>query len=352
LWPATDEACDHGGSETARENDMTGVITLTVQNGSLAGRQYAFTGRRLCLVGRAEDCEIRLPGGPEFIDVSRHHCLLEIDPPHLSVRDLGSCNGTRVNGMLVGRADDPHQQPGPRFDPATSFSLSEGDEVQVGKTVFRVGGAVPADSPPLLTGGGKVPAAGEREPVVIGEEDLVAGRRIGRARPGLLGHRVLDDVTAAELMTPNVVSVPASATLAEAEALLVERGLSAVPVLGEDGEPVGVLSRTDIVAHDCEENGHPVPCPTHPDGAADTAPAACSRVLRIEGVGPARVQDVMTQVVFSVAPETSAARVVDALLALKVHRLFVTDTGGHIRGVVSMTDVLRHLHQSPEMAVR
>jgi CBS domain-containing protein len=325
---------------------MTGVITLTVQNGSLAGRQYTFTVRRLCLVGRAEDCEIRLPGGPEFIDVSRHHCLLEIDPPHLSVRDLGSYNGTRVNGMLVGRADDPHQQPGPRFDPATSFSLSEGDEVQVGKTVFRVGGAVPADNPPLLVGGKSAP--GDRRVREAFGEDLVPAAPNGRAPrtgAGLLARLVLDSVTAAELMTPHVVSVPASATLVEAEALLVERGLSAVPVTGEDGAPVGVLSRTDIVAHDCEENGHPVP--THPVGAADTPPAACSRVLRIEGVGPARVQDVMTQVVFSVAPETSAARVVDALLALKVHRLFVTDTGGRIRGVVSMTDLLRHLHQSP-----
>ena len=48
------------------------------------------------------DGDLRLPNGPGYADVSRHHCLLHIDPPAVWVRDLGSRNGTRVNGTQIG----------------------------------------------------------------------------------------------------------------------------------------------------------------------------------------------------------------------------------------------------------
>jgi serine/threonine-protein kinase len=47
-------------------------------------------------VGRASDCLIRLPSDLEYCIVSRHHCLLDIAPPEVRVRDLGSLNGTFV----------------------------------------------------------------------------------------------------------------------------------------------------------------------------------------------------------------------------------------------------------------
>jgi CBS domain-containing protein len=47
--------------------------------------------------------------------------------------------------------------------------------------------------------------------------------------------------------------------------------------------------------------------------------------------------------VLCVCPETPAAEVVDQMLRLNVHRLFVVDEDGVLVGVVSATDVLRHL---------
>ena len=55
------------------------------------------------------------------------------------------------------------------------------------------------------------------------------------------------------------------------------------------------------------------------------------------------VKEIMTPVVFSVAPDTPVRRVVEEMLALKVHRLFVVDGGGVLVGVVSATDILKHL---------
>ena len=57
------------------------------------------------------------------------------------------------------------------------------------------------------------------------------------------------------------------------------------------------------------------------------------------------VSDIMTPAIFCVRPETSAAKVVEKLLALKVRRLFVVDNDGILVGVISTFDVLRKLRR-------
>jgi pSer/pThr/pTyr-binding forkhead associated (FHA) protein len=52
------------------------------------------------LVGRKEDCDLRL----EHKSISKMHCVLVKTDGLLLLRDLGSTNGTRVNGQRVRRA--------------------------------------------------------------------------------------------------------------------------------------------------------------------------------------------------------------------------------------------------------
>jgi predicted component of type VI protein secretion system len=54
----------------------------------------------LVLVGRKEECDLRL----EHKSVSKMHCLIVKTDGMLFLRDLGSTNGTRVNGTRVRRA--------------------------------------------------------------------------------------------------------------------------------------------------------------------------------------------------------------------------------------------------------
>jgi CBS domain-containing protein len=126
---------------------------------------------------------------------------------------------------------------------------------------------------------------------------------------------------AADLMTTDPISVREDATVREAVTLLTDKGFSAAPVIDEAGRPVGVLSSSDLMAHLRE---------------------------RLPGVSEeagmrTRVRDLMTPVVFSVRPDTPAARVVQEMVALKVHRLFVVDADGILTGVISSLDVLRQL---------
>jgi pSer/pThr/pTyr-binding forkhead associated (FHA) protein len=54
----------------------------------------------LTLVGRKPNCDLRL----EHRSVSKHHCVIVKTDGLLLLRDLGSTNGTRVNGQRIRRA--------------------------------------------------------------------------------------------------------------------------------------------------------------------------------------------------------------------------------------------------------
>jgi eukaryotic-like serine/threonine-protein kinase len=130
---------------------MSLAITLTIADGCPAQQRYVFTKAARCQVGRAEDCDIRFPTDLWHSTISRHHCLFKIEPPRISVRDLGSLTGTYVNGQLIGqrRVDQPREEVDLRaFAP---HPLEEGDEVRIGPVTLQVGRttSVPAVDRPL-----------------------------------------------------------------------------------------------------------------------------------------------------------------------------------------------------------
>ena len=150
--------------------------------------------------------------------------------------------------------------------------------------------------------------------------------------------------TAADLMTEDVVSIDQGAPLHRAVATLVDRKFSAAPVTDAAGRPIGVLSMTDVIIHDRNTVAYARPVPEYyvksdlQDAIGDTAAGFPAEV-------PDRtpVRDLMTPVVFSVRPETPARQVIEQMLHLRVHRLFVIDNDGVLVGVVSMSDVMRRL---------
>jgi CBS domain-containing protein len=159
----------------------------------------------------------------------------------------------------------------------------------------------------------------------------------GGASPPLL----LRAETAADLMTSNPISVNAGDTVKEAVVMLTNRGFNAAPVIDEAGRPVGVLSSSDVVVHDRQM---PTKSGYHQatNAAAIPQETGLSRSSN-EEVDWARVRDIMTPAVFSVSPETTARRVIEDMVGLKVHHLFVVDADGILTGVISALDVLQYL---------
>ena len=93
-------------------------VNLKVTAGPYKGRIFSFAQHDSFLIGRNPEAHLCLPDDRYF---SRNHCLLEMNPPHSFLRDLGSTNGTFLNGQRVKDA-----------------SLKNGDCIQCGETILVV----------------------------------------------------------------------------------------------------------------------------------------------------------------------------------------------------------------------
>ncbi len=117
---------------------MPAKVTLTVTEGKLKGKQFSFDSRTTCIIGRAQDCNIQIPNDVEYKTISRYHCLLDINPPDIRVRDFGSLHGTYVNDRCIGKREEnqtPEEAARLNF---SEYDVQNGDEIQLSNTVFKV----------------------------------------------------------------------------------------------------------------------------------------------------------------------------------------------------------------------
>ena len=99
------------------------VTKLVVASGKNAGRTISIKRNKL-LIGRAEECDVR----PLSEDVSRRHCQVVVGPADAWIEDLGSRNGTFVNGEKL----------------AGKTRLTDGDLIRVGSLELKVSCTDPA----------------------------------------------------------------------------------------------------------------------------------------------------------------------------------------------------------------
>ncbi|NLE45796.1 MAG: FHA domain-containing protein [Chloroflexi bacterium] len=84
---------------------------LVIYEGSMAGQRWLINQERL-VIGRGSDCDITIPER----QISRRHVQIERDDHGYLLHDLGSKNGTYVNGQEVR---------------GTPYRLRDGDEIQI-----------------------------------------------------------------------------------------------------------------------------------------------------------------------------------------------------------------------------
>jgi len=91
------------------------------------------------VVGRRHDCDLRIP----LLPVSKRHCELSLNKDTLKVRDLGSRNGTYINGKQIG----------------DEVTIGAGDYLTIGPLTFllQIDGQPKEIVPPTQTGQLKKP---------------------------------------------------------------------------------------------------------------------------------------------------------------------------------------------------
>lgn len=134
------------------------IVTLRVLSGPHVGRTFVFDQHDTFLIGRSDTAHLYLPDDRFF---SRNHCLLEIAPPRCFLRDLGSTNGTYVNGVKVSEA-----------------YLRNGDQIQGGQTVLGVEVTIDNDPTALFNQQGSTRKdLPPTQPSIVMVECLNCGRR-------------------------------------------------------------------------------------------------------------------------------------------------------------------------------
>ena len=92
-------------------------IRFKIVEGPGTGREFEMPLPK-CLIGRNADCHVR----PRSEAISRHHCAVYVRGAKVFVRDLGSRNGTHVNGRPV----------------PSECELTSGDELRLGPLVLQI----------------------------------------------------------------------------------------------------------------------------------------------------------------------------------------------------------------------
>ena len=141
---------------------------------------------------------------------------------------------------------------------------------------------------------------------------------------------------ASDVMTRNVISVPPDATVADAVALMLDRGISGLLVVDESGTLAGIVTEGDLLRRDELGTGRRrswwlrlIASPGRQ--AAD--------FTRTHG---RKVSDVMTQDVISVTVKSPLEEIVAMMEEHRIKRVPVLD-GNKVVGVVSRADLLRAL---------
>jgi CBS domain-containing protein len=137
---------------------------------------------------------------------------------------------------------------------------------------------------------------------------LQAGEREGFVRKL---HQRADSTPVSRIMSLNVQCVTEDVSLSALASCLLDGGYSGAPVIDEEGKPVGVVSKTDLLRHGVTPKG--------------------------------RVKDIMTPMSFTLHEDQSVSKA-SALMAYEgIHRLPVVDAAGKVVGLLSSLDILHWL---------
>jgi CBS domain-containing protein len=141
---------------------------------------------------------------------------------------------------------------------------------------------------------------------------------------------------ARDLMVSPVVTVQPSASVKEVAKLLLEQGISAVPVVDEQGKLVGVVSEGDLLHR--SEIGSERRRSWWLLGLTDEETLAAEYVK----AHARKVADVMTRKVITAAPDASLHELATLMEANAIKRVPIVDDG-RLVGIVSRANLVRAL---------
>ncbi len=146
--------------------------------------------------------------------------------------------------------------------------------------------------------------------------------------------------TAADVMTREVATVDPDWPIDRLMEFLSDRSISGAPVVAADGEPIGVVSLTDIARNGVASERATADIDTYGLESLERR-VAREEVGRfhVDAEAQTTVRDIMTPVVFAVEESASVQEVAAMMTTGRIHRVFVK-RDGKLTGIISSMDLL------------
>jgi len=165
-----------------------------------------------------------------------------------------------------------------------------------------------------------------REPGVVERMTQQTDEETLLAMPELQGIRIQPSLTVRDVMTHRVASVPPRTTVRSTLDLMLRRRLHAVPVVGEKGEVLGMVTDADIMR---------TLLPKIPRAGTEDTGSPEQPLER-------PVRDIMTRSVLCVSEDLGVSEVASMMINKDVEQVPVVQAGA-ITGMVSRGDIIRKL---------
>lgn len=151
-------------------------------------------------------------------------------------------------------------------------------------------------------------------------------------------------VKANQLMTRNVITVPPEMAVRDLAALLNQRGISGVPVVGPEQQLLGIVSKRDLIARVARPH-----LPPHIEllGGIIYLENPLEMKDEIRKMFGLTAADIMTRKVIAVDEETDLDEVARLMVEKKINRVPVTH-GKVVVGIITRDDIIRYYWQFPE----
>lgn len=229
------------------------AFQLVIAEGKEAGREFVFEQESV-LIGRTSDCDVVLydPG------VSRKHARIFSEAAGYFVEDMGSSNGTKVNGAIIKKKQ-----------------LADGDAISLGPVVFNFAGvSLVEDS----TDAGAAAAEGGNSTRIVSASDVAARRTKGKGSalaPEGAGEAELDQLARSSTRTIQAVKDPRKSS----------PGAKALPSRSSSG--ASGTSNPGLAAVSRRERGSDSAAPAaRPSGGRQQLSAAERARIKRQSAGP------------------------------------------------------------------
>ncbi len=144
---------------------------------------------------------------------------------------------------------------------------------------------------------------------------------------------------AVDVMVRDVITIGPQETVADAAKLIAENDVSALPVVDDEGELVGIISEGDLMNR--EEIGTEI---HHPWWIEAVTPAATLATEFAKAHGK-RVEEVMSDVVITATEDTPLAEIATLLERNRIKRIPILQDGKLV-GIVSRSNLVQALASS------